>query len=1212
MTEDIDMSIENKSLCDIERDIISELKNCSYWGELSINEADYKYLCERLRDHMPKDRTSFQIKWLFDCYPVCTVTTIIFYTVFYYNNDEETSGLWGPWSEKLGMELKNNHSSEIGKNVIQVFKKHKMTKYETDGLKYVTPILCQAGVPDSHLDDIFYAIVTNQRFDAHEIMAEFKSWRAKYIKKPLERFIRCHEDKALELIVSVHDVILEGSAGNNGNYEERIYKEYSKWKKENLDRAGNLRGKSVYKEKPYLILDDDKGLCMVLPEFVVEEYCDSIKWKIFDEKKEVIFDLECQVLNEGNRKHSAKKIVPVISKKKYDVRIFDADNVYDSKLLEDWEIDGLADQQYMLFGNNGKKRNDEMFTYEGGTLIVCDDLDNVRFENIFETEVFMPNNDGVKIYSFFPDKSKASIELNNRNHSRLELRRSIRVDLQGGTYLFNDKESGVAFPIYTNEPYVRIGCDDGEFDRSFSMVIRNRDTGFKKTVDLNNIDELEKQGDFISLKALSAFGIAENAYGRYVIKFYVKGMYKKELEFAYVPYVVFDDTSLRLWPNDKGTFLLSEFRYKEPEGIKISFISRVNDILENHNKESRHLVKSNEPVEFIKGEIVICSDNEDNKFDGADNGGNFVIPFRKRIRNLQWMKWCENDIDTELSYSEGKIDKKEIESSNWSISISMKKLKEGERCFLELESLTGEVLQQVPIKPNGKGKWHVGMGTFMANIDERKPPLIIRFKYESETQTITFKVLEIYESVILRGLKVMKLPLKNTDGEEVKTQSLVWNPAPDDYNMENLVVKSLMDFDMEDIKIKNIKKGKLNGKSINFMAFDDELPYGLYKLAYGEEDFFDFGHDEFEPPTLTYENTFVIDSKRMRRCFKDRTVRGLLDLLSTFYKSTEKLVKISEQIKGNDFEGTLTLNQLRRLMIFAIYGLKEPNGQCEKYILDIIKVISRCLKPEDKSCLVDIIVNAELKESEKKKMIKFFDLYYVAIKQLPLEETLLREKIDTIMSVDTFIGTRSIMKCKMSRWVLDRLCTNLGSDILKKLIKKLPNGSKRIEANDEIFGDIEAFYKMFNWDSYNCDLDISKKPDDELIFWGDGFINLMVKWHRNGLGKDSEKEKETSAAAEGIERLASSIIKISDDRTREYFEKTKVRRLENSRAFYTFIAASVKAGMIFALYDLGKINLPNDNLKTLMDFINGMDNVFPELIKRDILMAELFLYLKEV
>lgn len=79
MTEDIDMSIENKSLCDIERDIISELKNCSYWGELSINEADYKYLCERLRDHMPKDRTSFQIKWLFDCYPVCTVTTIIFY-----------------------------------------------------------------------------------------------------------------------------------------------------------------------------------------------------------------------------------------------------------------------------------------------------------------------------------------------------------------------------------------------------------------------------------------------------------------------------------------------------------------------------------------------------------------------------------------------------------------------------------------------------------------------------------------------------------------------------------------------------------------------------------------------------------------------------------------------------------------------------------------------------------------------------------------------------------------------------------------------------------------------------------------------------------------------------------------------------------------------------------------------------------------------------
>ena len=52
--------------------------------------------------------------------------------------------------------------------------------------------------------------------------------------------------------------------------------------------------------------------------------------------------------------------------------------------------------------------------------------------------------------------------------------------------------------------------------------------------------------------------------------------------------------------------------------------------------------------------------------------------------------------------------------------------------------------------------------------------------------------------------------------------------------------------------------------------------------------------------------------------------------------------------------------------------------------------------------------------------------------------------------------------------------------------------------------------------------------------------------------------------------------------------------------------------MIFALYDFGKIELSDVDLNSLMVFINGMNKVFPELIKRDILMAELFLYLKEV
>ena len=70
--------------------------------------------------------------------------------------------------------------------------------------------------------------------------------------------------------------------------------------------------------------------------------------------------------------------------------------------------------------------------------------------------------------------------------------------------------------------------------------------------------------------------------------------------------------------------------------------------------------------------------------------------------------------------------------------------------------------------------------------------------------------------------------------------------------------------------------------------------------------------------------------------------------------------------------------------------------------------------------------------------------------------------------------------------------------------------------------------------------------------------------------------------------------------------------MQNCKGFYQLIAYSVKAGMIYALHDFGKIELNKEELDLLNKFIDNMTIIFPELIKRDILMAELYLYLKEV
>ena len=95
---------------------------------------------------------------------------------------------------------------------------------------------------------------------------------------------------------------------------------------------------------------------------------------------------------------------------------------------------------------------------------------------------------------------------------------------------------------------------------------------------------------------------------------------------------------------------------------------------------------------------------------------------------------------------------------------------------------------------------------------------------------------------------------------------------------------------MEDIPFRGIRKAKkTDGTVINLMPFSNPLPTGLYKVAYGEEDFFDFGFDEFEPPVLTFENTFFVGKKMMLSGFEGGGIAGLLDAVTASYKNEHDL-----------------------------------------------------------------------------------------------------------------------------------------------------------------------------------------------------------------------------------------------------------------------------------------------------------------------------------
>ena len=335
--------------------------------------------------------------------------------------------------------------------------------------------------------------------------------------------------------------------------------------------------------------------------------------------------------------------------------------------------------------------------------------------------------------------------------------------------------------------------------------------------------------------------------------------------------------------------------------------------------------------------------------------------------------------------------------------------------------------------------------------------------------------------------------------------------------------------------------------------------------------------------------------------------------MSAEYRNEDMLDKMEQLANKKIFTGSLDVNDLRRMIVFAIYSFKEPNGKCEKHILSLLKMVYEQLDEQTKAVFFKTIIDVEIKETDKKKLIDYFGLHYVVTKEAS------QETIDKIMSIDTFLGTRCILKCRRTPWVLHSLTASLGFDIIKEMTSKLPDGSLKVEATYDMFGDTNYFYNMFNWESVMKTknykppkLDLSKKPEDELVFWSDGFINLMIKWYFKGQGKNKELENETANIAKEINRVATAIGRIAGKDVQDYLSKTMVREPQNNGGFYPLIAYSVKAGMIYALHDFGRIKLTEDQLDLLNKFIRNMTIVFPELIKRDILMAELYLYLKEV
>lgn len=1191
--------IDSESLFFTENNLREQLRDCEYWGELKLSRMQYEQLCEFLTQKHNELPESKRIETLYKEYPVSMITSMVFYIVFDYQDE-----FWNNWAAQVGINLTPVRETFIGKAVREYFDKNGFT-YETDGYKNVTPLLCQAGIPDSNLDDLFQVMSTVRSFDPDEIIQEMQGWRKYQIRKPIERFIRLHERKMTSLLLTVNDVMK-----NNENlyvddlYEQRIAEKFDFWKTENLNKNGTYRRKTILQEKPHLVYDGTLGLCMILPEYFLEnEYCSEIMWKISSDGEE-LYSLCCNVITDGLRTHTVEKKIPLRVCNHYTVSIFDPENSEGLRRLSDcdWELRGSGDGSFLLFDNRGKHRIDQTYPMDGGILLLQKNC-IAQFESTWHDDLALSLDLNYRVIEFIPKDNSSCIRINNEENSCLRVRKNVKTMFRGGKQLFADVIGHNDDPIFTELPDIGISIMDTS---QLSVMVRNRDTGYKNSFSLN--DEIDKEeNELWRYYDLQRFLPDEHRFGRYALRIYDRGDFKKELEFAFVPSIEFNDSAINLWPTQKSAGF-SALRYKISKEMQIEFTSPIKSSNEKWKDEYWKRVEAlDDNHTFLDGMLLL-------------DDGNIRIPFKKRFYGLQWTIWNQNEAELHYNCDIKRLSKTEYQDACWQLTMRIApEIMAADNLKLCLYSSSKELLQESMISPNRKGIWNLNLGQFSVTMENRKFPM--EFYLVSENKGIEYHILEIYEPIMMEGLRIKK---------GVPQQQLIWTKSNIEDIENQLTIQSLCDYDEECRAFENIQSAENEfGEPYYYVTLEPPLKNGIYKITQAETDDFFFDFEERKIEALPEGNVFRVNPASEMNKIDTNCVSAFIKALTIAYCSPGPLDKVNKrmQVEINNINGILSENDLKQMAALTLYVLGNEQGENEAVVGKMLQTIyHKLMKDTERQQFYELFIHTDLTENEKNRCRLFYRMDYISLKEFRLTQ----QDIRYLLEYDIFVGIRALLLQPKEGWIAEPLMNHIGIDVLSDLIdfgdrkeswillfENLLSGkelSHKIEIHENLIGNSGIFYEMFDWGARydKPKLNLDKKPKDELIFWGDGYINLLVKWYYQGMDKHLRELEAAKKITPAIDEMVKKAVADAVLAVKTYGRRINCRETESKSGFYPVLKASSACGLIFALLEKGMVHLQPAEKQTLNEFISLMDQIFPELLKRDILLAQLYLFMIEV
>ncbi len=1216
----------------IENVLKEHILACEIWGDLGISFDEYRNIFSKINAILSQSPSINGIRYLFRNFPVTMVTEIISFVLFEYDNND----FWNGWSSRYNLLLNTNNQTEIGKSVRDVFEKFEFDIIEDGGYTYVTPILCQAGIPCSCFNKIFDILDTTQNslyFSARELVDELRGYRKYLIDAPVERFFRLHTERAIDLIDDLREMMhsIGGSTvlkSHSDPYfsgiESRIVKQYFEWQNENTSKSYYKNKKDQYYNSPKLVFDIGKGVCMFLPPQVIkQDIIYKLMWKISYTDNLCPTTVTSQVYNIEGRNCTNEIYVPVDISKEYIIELYDADDL-SKTLTNSWSIEGICMDNPVIFFSESGIMQPQKYLSRKGTIIVFDSeqvsiSDKKGIQELIYID--LPKSwQNICAFHLYPADKEAELILDICGEKVIvECKRNFDFEFANIGTLFGEKYSSKEIPIFVNFPYINIQGDIDNISKfdfdNWQVTIIHRLSNSKHTAMFSDLDVTFFQDHIrLSVKDFAA-NFYKDLYGPYEIKIY-DGKARYGMLFNLLPYIDYSEFHYESYRIDISS-TKGGFYFKTPEMIEVEFTNDVKVMSASTKGEGWNMAYTNSKRAYLHGQIVYMH-----------AGSKYKVPFSKTIRSLEWQFWDESTNITG-EYGPKLLYYNQIRNNNWRLILHFTNIIDKPlNGRLVLETATGELLQSKDIILDRDGNCVVPINLFMDTIGNNKLPqrLVLYVSYYDNEELAPIFLAAIKNFVELTNTK---FAIKN------EKPIIYWDKASD-LSEKTLRLIPLSDPESDTLEYPLKKVQEFSGKQNRIfegIILDTILKNGTYWVDIVEEEYNFFMDDNNLSTVLTYDKDRIlcVNGKQFLESILIKKDLLLSDWLSAcivaLYKK-EWIEVIFRKMQSYIEMQTLDYDDKSTLLLFFLALSTNSKSNLDVDIKGTVNNICQyiniwCISDYDRIKILERLTKINLGDSDCIQIIDMFQLYLFKSNGETIFD---RQSMQRLWEVNESLAVLANIRkcCSNLETDIYRVLNIINSDEFKKIITFCPTNECKTEGwqncienvlkgqcncvmsnfeySTRVWGDKREWNGLFaNISSrYKLDLlSLEESDSNGYQILGSNYLTLIYNYIIKKSDEISVLEKNALQEEFKINNLLSKYNLLVDDIVNVLRQRTDYGTSDSHKLFFLVGSAAI----LEALGARGKIDL--SDLREILPFFQYAIKAFPKLVYRDLIVAEI-------